>query len=452
MLETYSSQEPVYYDNQSQNFDLWYFIGVIKRRFLYFAIPFLVIGFSGAAIIKTLPRIYLAEGEILVESPEISPDLVRPTITALADERFAIFRQRLMTAGNLLAVIDKFNLFPRQRASLSQSQLLDLMRLRVKIKPITLDASSNRNGSTFAFAVGFEHERPDVALKVANEFVTQILSEDASRRTNTASEATKFFEQEVKRLQGLHDDVVGRIEAIKQRPPDQDQAALDEMKTQMKNLATLEAELVEKSSVYSNEHPVVKNLQKKITALKRSIAAAPQAAAASSQEGKTDVAVQVLDQQQKNLEKRLEEANSKLTIARAGENMERNQQAERLRIIAYPELPNKPVKSIKMILLALVVGAAGAIGAGAILLAEILDGTIRRCSDLSKVVDQHLIVIVPYLSLASEDRRRRLNFILLCTGIIAAAAAAIVGVMNVDHLVDSDALQLTTQILISPSH
>ena len=154
----------------------------------------------------------------------------------------------------------------------------------------------------------------------------------------------------------------------------------------------------------------------------------------------------------KNLEKRLEEANSKLTIARAGENMERNQQAERLRIIAYPELPNKPVKSIKMILLALVVGAAGAIGAGAILLAEILDGTIRRCSDLSKVVDQHLIVIVPYLSLASEDRRRRLNFILLCTGIIAAAAAAIVGVMNVDHLVDSDALQLTTQILISPSH
>ena len=59
-----------------------------------------------------MPKMYRAEGEILVESQKMAPDLFRPSITELFDERFALFRQLIMAPDNLLAVINKFNLFP----------------------------------------------------------------------------------------------------------------------------------------------------------------------------------------------------------------------------------------------------------------------------------------------------------------------------------------------------
>ena len=74
-----------------------------------------------------------------LNSPKIAPDLFRPSITELFDERFALFRQLIMAPDNLLAMIDKFDLFPGQRGSLSQYQLLDLMRSRVQIEPATLE-------------------------------------------------------------------------------------------------------------------------------------------------------------------------------------------------------------------------------------------------------------------------------------------------------------------------
>ncbi len=201
MLETYSSQHiGDLHEDPGGALDIQYIIGILRRRVFYFVIPFVVIVALGALVIKLLKPIYRAQGEVLVQSSEIAPDLVHPTITELADEQYAVFRQRVMAGDNLLATVAKFNLFPQQRASLDQSQLLELMRERTEIKPIVLDARNN-NSPAFAFSVAFEYEIPDIALNVTNEFLTEILSEDASRRTTSATETTMFLETEVKQLQ-----------------------------------------------------------------------------------------------------------------------------------------------------------------------------------------------------------------------------------------------------------
>ena len=77
--------------------------------------------------------------------------------------------------------------------------MVDWMRENTKIKPIDLKMQTRPNAATLAFTVGFEHEVPTTALRVASEFVTMILSEDVRVRTNFASETTKFLEREAKR-------------------------------------------------------------------------------------------------------------------------------------------------------------------------------------------------------------------------------------------------------------
>ena len=145
----------------------------------------------------------------------------------------------------------------------------------------------------------------------------------------------------------------------------------------------------------------------------------------------------MLVQQETDLERRLQDAENKLTIARLGESMERNQQTDHLRIISYPELPQNPIKPNKLKLFAMVLGAAGAIGAGCVFAAEMLNGSIRRSRDLERVVDKHLIVNIPYMFAPGEATRRRRNFVLVFTIFVLPLAAAVAGITFIHLPVDA---------------
>jgi protein tyrosine kinase modulator len=300
-----------------------------------------------------------------------------------------------------------------------------MMRAAVTLQPAALEMTqSGTSGS--AFTVSFDYDQPDVALKVADEFIREILNQDSNRRANDATEITKFLEQDVRRLQQEHNAVIAQIEALKQRPPSTTQAISEETKTNMKLLAELEAELIQKSTVYSDEYPVVKDLKRKIAALKRTIASTPRAAAAAtdSDSDQTGVAAEVLRVQAISLQSNLDEATRKLAAARLGESMEKNREAEHLQLIRQPELPHKPFESKKLKYFAMGLAMAGMIGAGSIFAAETLNGGIRRSQEVFGIVDRNLIVTVPYLFLPGEKYRKRRNLILaLVTAVLLAILA-----------------------------
>jgi capsular polysaccharide biosynthesis protein len=429
MLQSYGSPQSALYEEPGQSFDLAFLIGIFKRRIFYFAIPFLLIAMLGFGVVAIQRPIYRAEGKILVQSPEIPPELVHPTITEVANERVQVIKQRIMARDNLMAVVNKFNLFPRERGWLSSTELLDLVRSRMEIQPVALDAQIAVPGNpTIAFTLNFDYEDPALAMGVANAFLTSILTEDANTRTSNAAETTQFLDREVKRLAIAHDAVIAQLQAAKQRPPDPEQAQSEETKAQLKDLADAEASLTQASAIYSDEYPIVKNLRKKIVALKHSIAATAatrQSQPAADKSVVADVNVVALERQEADLDKSLEDANRKLNTARLGESMERGQQGERLEVIEQPSLPQKPVRPQRLKWYAVAFALAGMIGAGTVVTAEMLDGSIRGSRDLSGVIDRHLIVNIPYLSTPGEDSRRRRKLVLLCVGMVAVLAAAI---------------------------
>jgi uncharacterized protein involved in exopolysaccharide biosynthesis len=331
-----------------------------------------------------------------------------------------------MARDNLMAVVNKYNLFQHERDWMSGTELLDLIRSRMEIKPVDLDATTQVSGSpTIAFTLSFDYEVPAVAASVANNFLTSILTEDANTRTTNAAETTKFLEREVKRLQDEHDAVIAQITTTRERPPDQDQTKSEEAKAQIKDLADAEASLAQESSIYSDEYPAIKNLKKKIAALKHAIATTPQTASATDGAASADTNLLVLTRQEIDLSHSLEEANGKLTTARLGESMERGQQGERLQVIEQPSVPQKPVRPKKLKWFAAAFALAGMVGAAFVYGAEVLDGSIRSSRDLTRLVDRHLIVTIPYLSTPGEQRRKRRNIILLCTALVTVLGAAI---------------------------
>jgi hypothetical protein len=157
------------------------------------------------------------------------------------------------------------------------------------------------------------------------------------------------------------------------------------------------------------------------------VAAAP---AAPNNDAAAAASIEVLVAQQESLQKNLDAASAKLSAARLGENLEKDQQSEKLEIIEQPTIPQEPIKPNRLKVLALAFAAALFGGAGLTVLMEILDKGIRRSNDLLSVVDGQLIVSIPYITTATELRARRRRIFVF----VGAFALVVIGLLIVAYL------------------
>jgi uncharacterized protein involved in exopolysaccharide biosynthesis len=382
-----------------------------------------------------LPAVYVSEGKLLIESQRIPTELVRPTVTTGAAERIEIMRQRLLTRDNVGAIIDKFKLFPDRRSVQSPTELIDLVRERTRIMPTELGTRRGANDrATLTVAVGFEYEQPDLAMRVASEFITVLLNEDLKNRTSRAGETTKFLEREVKRLQTELTSVEGQISDLRrtrtatastnaqaaiQAAIDRHQVFVEETSAE---IANLKAERLAKANRLAWNHPDVQALQRKISSLEQAIANRPALPQASERE--VELGLEPLLVQQTAIQERLNAAADKLAAAQMGEALERDQYAERLEVIEQPSRPVEPIRPKRAKLLVMVLGLALAAGGGLAVGTEFLDRTIRTRGDLTRLVDSSLVVAIPVVESRRDRMRRKLRLWRTLGLIIVALSAA----------------------------
>ena len=408
--EPYRTSEPYFGEDRSQGINLNNYFAVFQRRFFYFLVPFALISIVGLWFAAIQKPNYLSEGKILVETQAIAPDLVRPLLTGTANDRIQLIQQRIMTRDNLLSVANKFGLFPQQ------SSILELMQQSVKIKPVEVGGQSRPNASTIAFTVGFEYGDPQLAMKVANEFVTLIVNEDARSRTSRATEAVRILTSETKDIEDKLEATQLQIFEVARRPRDVIADIPEQQKSQLAALAALKAEFIEKSSVYSAAHPTVTALKKRIAAMEKTLTQ-PAETQTKAQSTQADD-MEALKRQREALGKRLADANTKLTTARLSEKLDREQQFEGLQVIETPTLPQKPVKADRLKMIGIAFAAAIMLGIGAVVAAELLNGSIRSRDQLSGIVASHLIVSIPYITTRADVVRARLRTLSIVLSVV----------------------------------
>jgi uncharacterized protein involved in exopolysaccharide biosynthesis len=422
MLQPYSAPQ-AYYQAAIQPVGLGHYFQILKRRALYFALPFIAILLLGSFVTLIQRPIYEAKGKILVESQGVPADLVRPTVTDTANQRIQVIQQRIMTRDNLLALINKYGMFVSEQRWMSGTELLDLMRQLAKFELVDITSTPSRqNASTIAFTVSFEYENPETTLRVTNDLLTLILKEDARDRTDRAAETTKFLTRESQRLQAQLATVLAQIAEKQARPETAAADSNDPAKLHVAELAKLKAELAEQSSTYSSAHPSVIALKKKVAAMEKVVANTPAVPPAKEQ---TISGMVELQQQLLETQKSLEETNKKLEAARLGERLERDQQSERLQVIEQPILPSQPIKPKKIKLLGLTFALAIAGAVGCVFAAESLDRSIRDSCELFGAANGASVVSLPYIATRTEKFRKKGRISLLIGVAVILLAAGV---------------------------
>jgi uncharacterized protein involved in exopolysaccharide biosynthesis len=211
IMDTYSQTPPA--DVREKFLAYW------RRRGTFWAV-------AGSLIVITIgiavlwPPTYRSTATILIEQQEIPQDLVRSVITTYADQRVQVISQRVMTSQNLLALIDRYKLYPDIRDREPREKLLETMREDINMRMISAGVIDPRSGqptrATIAFSVSYDSRSPDLALKVTNDLSSLYLNENLSSRSERSKQTAAFFSEESARQQARIAELDQRLAQFKE--------------------------------------------------------------------------------------------------------------------------------------------------------------------------------------------------------------------------------------------
>lgn len=158
------------------------------------ALVWAVITASSAAVVYRLSNVYRAEAVILVESQRIPEKLVAPTINDDLKDRLSSLSQQILISTRLLEIVTKFDLYHEERRTLTQEEIIEMMRGDIGIQLETSWAEAKKADSRpSAFRVTYEGPNPTVVAQVANQLATLFIDENIQAREVQAVGTSEFL-------------------------------------------------------------------------------------------------------------------------------------------------------------------------------------------------------------------------------------------------------------------
>lgn len=296
-------------------------LDIARRRKFALILPFLGIFTAAVVTACLMPSIYRSTATILIEQREISAEYVTSSITTFAEQRMQSIRQRILTSGRLLELIERFGLYPELRDKKTTDEIIELMRNDILLTPVNVEITDRRSGrtatATIAFTLSYEGRDPATVQVVANTVSSLFLQEDLKVRKDMAASAYDFLVMEKdkvqaqitaleKKLAAFKSENVNRLPELFQlnrRTLDSLETAIDrakenrralrekkeELEEQLSNtprfleavdpdrerLQALEMEMINLRTRFSDKYPDIRRLQREIRELSEKVETDP---------------------------------------------------------------------------------------------------------------------------------------------------------------------------------
>lgn len=475
------------------------YLSIIRNRALYIVGIFLLVLLATAVVAVRTPSVYQSTGTILIESQQVQPGLEQAAAETYAAERIERLKQRELTRDYLFEVIKKYNLFNVDKTKMTKPELVAKMRKNLGITLVDVNVGEYEAKPTIAFQISFEYHKPEIAYQVTNQIVNLFLEANEKARKAKAVGTYEFLSKEADKqrveLERLEKEIANYKQKHTQSLPqnmEMQMASFErteaDLREVQRNHAATEAELrsleleleaakagigvavapgeqnpateLEKlrteyarlSGIYSENHPTLRALQRKIEKLEKTEQPAPvdsvapsattvRSAMVAKVQGQIDTAktrlaslareeaslraklsrleqvviqtpqvegvLATLMRDYENAKNRYEEVKAKQVNAKMAENLELENKGERFSLVEAPIQSEKPVRPDrpKIFVVGLFIAIASAIAI--VMLLESLDKRIRGVEALSSVMQMRPLVVVPYITNQAELRQRK---------------------------------------------
>jgi polysaccharide biosynthesis transport protein len=144
------------------------------------------------AIIAKLPDIYGATTTILVDPQQIPEKYVSAAVPTDPYSRLNTITQQVLSRTRLQEILDKFDLYPELRKSLSPEELIEKMR-----DDITIQVKEGSGPELSTFTISYQGKRPLVVAEVANELAASFIQWNVNTREQEVAGTKEFLSSEL---------------------------------------------------------------------------------------------------------------------------------------------------------------------------------------------------------------------------------------------------------------
>ena len=167
-----------------------------------------------------LPTLYRSTATLMIESQELPKD-VAESPTGAIEQRIAKIRERVLSRGDLIALIEQYDLYSSERRSQPLSKIIDKMRKSTTVGALEGDIGqpTTAPGESNVIALNMSFDYPDriKAQEVLQSFVQSFLKMDSDVVEDQASLTVRFLQDQAQRLQSQIQQIEGEITALKAR-------------------------------------------------------------------------------------------------------------------------------------------------------------------------------------------------------------------------------------------
>ncbi|MEO1317351.1 MAG: Wzz/FepE/Etk N-terminal domain-containing protein [Pseudomonadota bacterium] len=383
----------------------------------------------------------------LVDKLELFSD--RPNMTASQQVEELRTGTRLVPTASNQEGIQAFTV--RHRSSRAKEAAAIVNELVSIVMEQNVQARSSRAAETTDF---FKSETEELATAIvdleaeissykrSNEL--SLPAADNYRRKRFSDLQNGMFEREreVLRLEDSRRELQRRLEEGIEIDD-----VMEQLSPEMRELQKLDKEIQIKRAVFAPSHPEIRNLQRRMETMREIIGPEAERDAeeliaerradiqreitlietrldliekqqldalseqetlekAISKAPTVEMELSAMTRRYRDLERRYSSNVSKLSAAETGERLEVNQQAERFELIERAQTPNAPIAPNRRLIAAAGFGGGIAAAFALIILAELMNQSIRTASDLERTLNLRPVVTIPYIETVQEVRRR----------------------------------------------
>lgn len=194
---------------------------ILWQRRYYALVAFGAIFAVAVAAAFMLPTLYRSSATLLVESQQLPTDVAQNPVSGAIEQRIAKIRERVLSRGDLVALIEQYDLYPSERRSKPLSTIIDNMRKATTVGALEGDIgqpqSTPGQSNVVALKMTFDYPDPAKAQQVLQSFVQSFLRMDSDAVENQASLTVRFLQDQAQRLQSQIQQVDSEVTALKAR-------------------------------------------------------------------------------------------------------------------------------------------------------------------------------------------------------------------------------------------
>ena len=174
--------------NTEKSLDIHDYTEIFLRRIWYIVIPFTVILAAAILYALSLPKVYRATTLVLVTPQKVPEAFIRPTVTSRIEDRLQSIGQEIMSRTRLEQVISELKLYSEEAKSLSQEEIIELMRKNIQVE---------LKGKEGYFTISYVGKDPKIVTMVTNKLASLFIEENLKLREQQAQGTSDFLSVEL---------------------------------------------------------------------------------------------------------------------------------------------------------------------------------------------------------------------------------------------------------------